>query len=165
MATIDELVRDFLAQKRIAVAGVSATHSTTANVIYRKLKSQGHEIYPVGASGGVFDGDEIHRNVASLPVTVDAVLVVTRPAATLDIVKQCVATGVKRVWMHDMMGTHPTWGKGMSKKLGSVSQEAVLLCRANGIAVIAGSCPMQFVGDIGHKCMRGLLRLSGSLQV
>lgn len=165
MATIDELVKDFLAQKRIAVAGVSATHQTTANFIYRTLKSKGYEMVAVGASGGVFEGDPVHRSIALLPAPVDAVLIVTRPAATLEIVKQCVATGVRRVWMHDMMGTRPTFGKALSRKAGSVSPEAVRLCRENGVAVIAGSCPMQFIGDLGHKCMRGLLRLSGSLQI
>jgi hypothetical protein len=47
----------------------------------------------------------------------------------------------------------------------SVSPEAVDLCRAEGIAVIAGACPMMYVreADVGHRCMRWLLRLTGGL--
>ena len=47
----------------------------------------------------------------------------------------------------------------------SVSPEAVAFCRAQGIAVIAGACPMMYVrgADLGHRCMRWLLRLTGGL--
>ena len=45
----------------------------------------------------------------------------------------------------------------------SVSAEAVRLCREHGIAVIPGSCPRQFDGDLGHKCMRWVLQMMGSL--
>lgn len=36
MLTLKEAVEDFLAQKRIAVAGVSRTREDAANIIYRK---------------------------------------------------------------------------------------------------------------------------------
>ena len=42
-------VHDFLAQKRLAVAGVSRHHShhPVGNQIYRRLKNSGHEVFPV----------------------------------------------------------------------------------------------------------------------
>jgi hypothetical protein len=42
----------------------------------------------------------------------------------------------------------------------------VEMCKANGIAVIPGSCPNQFLKpDFGHAMMRGLWRMFGFLNV
>ena len=44
----------------------------------------------------------------------------------------------------------------------SVSQEAVRMCRENGIAVIPGTCPNQFLKpDFGHAMMRVMFRTIG----
>jgi hypothetical protein len=48
----------------------------------------------------------------------------------------------------------------------SVSPEAVQMCRENGIEVIPGSCPNQFLNpDFGHKLMRGMFRTIGFLKI
>ena len=57
-----------------------------------------------------------------------------------------------------MMGTKP----GLAGSMTSVSQDAVQVCRENGIQVIPGSCPNQFLKpDIGHSMMRGMWGLFG----
>jgi hypothetical protein len=64
--------------------------------------------------------------------------------------------------MHCMMGTKP----GLAQSMTSVSAEAVRLCRENGITVIPGSCPNQFLKpDFGHRMMRGVMRMLGFLGV
>jgi predicted CoA-binding protein len=47
--TLDTKVHEFLAQKRIAVAGVSRNDGghPAANLIYRRLKTTGHDVFPV----------------------------------------------------------------------------------------------------------------------
>jgi len=55
--TLETKVHDFLAQRRIAVAGVSRDNSqhSASNLIYRRLKSTGHEVFAVNPntqSGG-----------------------------------------------------------------------------------------------------------------
>ena len=84
------------------------------------------------------------------------------PQVTEQIVRQCVELGIKHVWMHCMMGTKPGLAAGMT----SVSAEAVKLCRENGISVIPGSCPNQFLTpDFGHGLMRGLWQMVGFMNV
>jgi hypothetical protein len=53
----------------------------------------------------------------------------------------------------------------MGKKASSVSPAAVEYCRQRGISVIAGACPMMYGdgADLGHRCMRLILRLTGGL--
>ncbi len=162
MAKIDELVKDFLAQKRIAVVGVSDKRETGCNMSYRKFKATGYQVYAVNPRISSFDGDPCYPDLKSLPEKPEAVFILASPKVTDLIVQQCVDLGVKHVWMHCMMGTKP----GLVTSMSSVSPEAVRLCRENGIAVIPGTCPNQFLKpDVGHGMMRGLWRLFGFLSV
>ena len=162
MAPIDQLVQDFLAQKKIAVVGVSDKRETGCNLGYRKFKAAGYTVYAVNPHLTTFEGDPCYPDVQAIPETPDAVFILANPKVTDQIVQQCIARGIKHVWMHCMMGTKP----GLAANITSVSQTAVQRCRDNGIAVIPGSCPNQFLQpDFGHKLMRGLWRALGYLKI
>ncbi len=45
MSTLNEAVEEFLARKRITVAGVSRSGSEAFNLIYRKLRDAGSEVF------------------------------------------------------------------------------------------------------------------------
>jgi uncharacterized protein len=165
MATVHDLAREFLSQKRLAVAGVSGTREVPGNSIYQLLRQRGHEMYAISPHLDTFDGDRCYPTVTALPVVPDGVVIVTRPDVTLEVVKQCVEADVKRVWMHDMRGTQPKFAKESGQAMTSVSEEAVRLCKEHGITVIPGGCPRQFDGDFGHKCMRWMLQVMGALEI
>ena len=154
--SLETKVNDFLAQKRIAVAGVSRRngHHPVGNLIYRRLKNSGHDVFAVNPNMQTFEGDRCYPNLKSIPGGVDAVMIITRPATTNEIVRDCSGAGVRRVWMHQS-----------AAKGSSVSPEAVEYCRQHDISVIAGACPMMYGDDVdfGHKCMRWYLRLTGGL--
>ena len=154
---LDTKVHDFLAQKRIAVAGVSRETGghPAANLIYRRLKQTGHDVIPVNPHMQAFDGDRCYADLRSIPGGVDAVMIVTRPETTERIVHDCTDAGVRRVWMHQSLGKNAT----------SVSPAAVEYCQQHGISVIAGACPMMYGDgvDFGHACMRWMLKLTGGL--
>jgi predicted CoA-binding protein len=162
MAKIDEMVSAFLAQKSVAVVGVTSRRETGCNANYDRFKQAGYRVYAVSPRMTEFKGERCYPDLKSLPEKVDAVFILANPRVTDQIVKECVELGVKHVWMHCLMGTKP----GLSPEATSVSPEAVELCRKNGISVIPGSCPNQFLqADFGHAMMRGLWRLFGNLSV
>jgi len=162
MAKIDSLVQDFLAQKSIAVVGVSEKRDTGCNLAYTKFKDEGYRVYAVSPHTTTFKGDPCYPDLKSVPQKPDAVFILTNPKVTEVIVRECVELGIKNVWMHCMLGTKPGLGAGMT----SVSAEAVRLCQENGISVIPGACPNQFLkADFGHGMMRGLWGLMGFMKV
>ena len=162
MAKLDMMVQDFLAQKKIAIVGVSDKRETGCNLAYTKFKENGYKVYAVNPRISTFNGAPCYADLKSIPDKPDAVFILASPKVTDQIVQQCVDLGVKHVWMHCMMGTKPGLAAGMT----SVSQEAVEKCKANGIAVIPGSCPNQFLkADFGHAAMRGLWKLFGFMSV
>ena len=162
MAKLDNMVQDFLALKKIAVVGVSDKRDTGCNLTYTKLKENGYQVYAVNPRITTFNGDACYADLKSIPEKVDAVFILTSPKVTEQVVEQCVELGIKHVWMHCMMGTKPGLAAGMT----SVSQSAVEMCKANGIMVIPGTCPNQFLKpDFGHSMMRGMWKLFGFMNV
>ena len=162
MAKIDVLVKDFLAQKKIAVVGVSDKRETGCNLGYRKFKEAGYTTYPVNPHLTSFDGAPCYPDLKSIPDKPDAVFILASPRVTEQIVQQCVELNIKHVWMHCMMGTKP----GLAANTTSVSPDAVQICREHGITVIPGSCPNQFLKpDFGHAMMRVMWRTFGFLSV
>lgn len=162
MSKIDTLVQDFLTQQKIAVVGVSDKRETGCNLGYRKFKEAGYTVYAINPRLTTFEGAPCYPDLRAIPEPPDAVFILANPQVTEQIVQQCVELGIKHVWMHCMMGTKP----GLAASMTSVSQEAVRLCHENGIAVIPGSCPNQFLKpDFGHKVMRVMWRTLGFLRV
>ena len=162
MAKIDNLVQNFLAQKKIAVVGVSDKRETGCNQAYTKFKENGYQVFAVNPRISTFNGDACYPDLKSLPEKPDAVFLLTNPKVTEQVIQQCVDLGIKHVWMHCMMGTKP----GLATSMTSVSPSAVEVCKANGIEVIPGSCPNQYLNpDGGHKFMRGLWSLLGFMKV
>ena len=153
MVTTRVLVNDFLAQRRIAVAGVSRDSRQAANLIFRKLRDSGHEVFPINPRAADVEGAACYLDLKSAPAPIDGVMIVTRPEAVLEVVRQCSEIGIPRVWMHRSLGA------------GSVSEAAVAHCRDRGISVIAGGCPMMFCEpvDFGHRCLRWALGAMGRL--
>lgn len=145
--------KDFLSQRRIAVAGVSRSGRKAANLIYRKLRGAGYEVFPVNPRADQVEGDPCYPDLGSIPGGVDGVVISTKPESARVLVQECCRLGIPRVWMHRSLGE------------GSVSEEGVRLAREKGIRIIAGGCPMMFCEpvDFGHRCLRWFLGWSGRL--
>ena len=158
MAKIDPLVQDFLAQKKIAVVGVSDKRETGCNGAYHRFKDAGYAVSAVNPRISTFEGAPCYPDLKSIPEKPDAVFILTNPKVTEQIVQQCVDLGIQRVWMHCMMGTKPGLAAGMT----SVSPDAVRMCQEIGITVIPGACPNQYLNaDFGHKMMKVMFRTLG----
>ena len=150
MTTVSQAATDFLAHKRIAVAGVSrepASHG--ANLVYRRLRDRGYTVFATNPKADVVEGDPCYHDLASIPGGIDAVVIATPPAASESVVKEAQSLGVDRVWMHQSC----------------FSDEAVEYARDHRITAIAGACPLMFgpTSDFGHTCMRWALGLTGHL--
>lgn len=154
MTSIVGAATEFLANKRIAVTGVSRKpESHGSNVVYKRLRDRGYEVFAVNPNATELEGDACYPNLTAIPGGVDAVVIGTRPERAEATIRECVELGIKHVWMH--RGPGP----------GSVSPEAAAYGRQQGIAVIEGGCPCMFdpTADGAHKLMRFVLTLTGNV--
>jgi uncharacterized protein len=154
MQKIKDAASEFLAGRRIAVTGVSRDPNTHgANVVYRRLRERGYEVFAVNPNAPEVEGDPTYPNLGAIPGGVDGVVIATAPERAEATMRECSQLGIRQVWMH--RGPGP----------GSVSPGAAEYGRANGITVIDGGCPCMFkpTADPGHKMMRGVLKLAGNV--
>lgn len=145
MPTMKEAATEFLANKRIAVTGVSRTpREHGSNTVYKRLRDRGYEVFPVNPNADEVEGDACYHDLKSIPGGVDAVVIATAPDRAEDTMRECAELGITRVWMHRGPGA------------GSVSPTATAYGREHGITVIDGGCPLMFepTADFGHKVMR-----------
>lgn len=151
--SLADAAAEFLAQKRFAVAGVSRAGNAPANLIFRKLRDSGRDVYAINPNAESVEGTRCYPSLADLPETPDAVMIATHPDQAIEIAYQCQAAGVRHVWFHRSIDG------------GSYSADAARLCRDYGAVVIPGSCPMMHLApvDIAHRCMRGVLGLTRKL--
>jgi predicted CoA-binding protein len=145
MQTVKEAADAFLANKRIAVTGVSRSPKDHgSNTVYKRLRDRGYEVFAVNPNADKVEGDPCYQDLKSIPGGVQAVVIGTRPEIAEDTMRECAELGNTQVWMHRGPGT------------GSVSAAATAFGRQRGITVIDGGCPCMFgpTADFGHRVMR-----------
>lgn len=151
MQPIKDAASQFLAHRRIAVTGVSRTPASHgSNVVYKRLKDRGYEVFAVNPNAEQVEGDRCYADLQSIPGGVEAVVIGTRPESAMDTVRECEQLGIDEIWMHRGPGG------------GSVSAEAAEYGRQRGMTVIPGGCPLMFepVSDGGHKMMKWMFTMN-----
>jgi uncharacterized protein len=145
MQSVKEAASAFLANKRVAVTGVSRTPKTHgSNNVYKRLRERGYDVFAVNPNADEVEGDRCYQDLKSIPGGVQAVVIGTRSEIAEDTMRECAELGITQVWMHRGPGE------------GSVSEAATAYGRKHGITVIDGGCPLMFAptADFGHKVMR-----------
>jgi hypothetical protein len=151
---VKEAASEFLANKRIAVTGVSRNpKSHGSNFVYQRLRQRGYEVFAVNPNADEVEGDPCYHDLKSIPGGVDAVVIGTRPEIAEDTIRECADLRINHVWMHRSFGA------------GSVSEAAAQYGRERGIRVIDGGCPLMFdpTADVGHKVMRFAFTMTGKV--
>jgi predicted CoA-binding protein len=147
MPTMQEAASAFLANKRIAVTGVSRKPKEHgSNTVFKRLRERGYEVYAVNPNTDTVEGVRSYHDLKSIPGGVDAVVIGTAPSRAEGTMRECAELGIRHVWMHRGPGA------------GSVSRAATEYGRQHGITVIDGGCPLMFepTSDFAHKVMRVL---------
>lgn len=144
MTKVPPAIVAFLAGDPIAVAGVSRAGNTPGNAILRKLRDAGHHVIPINPNAAEIEGLPCFPDLGSVPGPVHGVMVVTHPSVSASVALAAVERGVKHIWFHRSFGD------------GSVSPEALEVCRAHGLEPIEGGCPLMYCQpvDLAHRCFR-----------
>jgi len=124
---MQELIKDFMNQKRFAVIGATNNPQKYGNQIMKNLKSRGYEVFPVNPRLKELDGLACYSSLADIPVKVDVVDFVVPPEVTEEVLKQCKELGLDRIWLQP----------------GSESETAITYSRENNLKVVHSVCVMM----------------------
>ena len=105
MLTMKEAAAAFLANKRIAVTGVSRRATDHgSNTVYKRLRDRGYEVFAVNPNADEVEGAQSYHDLKSIPGGVDAVVIATAPDKAEGTMRECDELGIKQVWMHRSFG-------------------------------------------------------------
>lgn len=140
-------ITDFLAPKKMAIAGASRNPKKFGGTVFAELKKRGFELYPVNPETRELDGGPCYASVKDLPAGIDRLYIVTPKKETFDVVRDAVAYGIKKLWIQQQSDT----------------PEALELARSNGMSVISGRCMMMFADPVSgaHGFHRWMMRFFG----
>jgi len=147
-----ERIQEFLGQRRLAIVGVSQQPQHFSRALFREFRNRGYDVVPVNPAAREIEGQPCFASVRDVQPPVSNVLLMTAPAVTEAVVRDCADSGVQRVWMFRGGGT------------GSVSTEAVRFCESKSIAVIPGECPFMFLpgGAWFHRLHGWVKKIAGA---
>lgn len=147
--TSREIISEFLAQRTLALVGMSRKGGKFGNAVYKELKAKGYTIFPVHPEADTIDGERCWPNLRSLPDAAGGIVIVVPPAETEKVVEEAHLAGIQRVWMQQ----------------GSESPKAVRYCEENGMKVVQGECILMFAEPAAffHRAHRWVRRVFGKL--
>ena len=140
-----QTIDDFLAQKRIAIVGVSRSARDFTRSLFDEFVRRGYDAIPVNPNTGEIDGRKCFASVGQIEPKADAALIMTPAAQSETVARECSEAGVPRVWFYRAVGQ------------GAVNERAVDLCESKGMRVVAGRCPFMFFPNPGFHGWHGLL--------
>lgn len=110
--------------KTIAVVGLSPRVERPSYRVSRAMQGFGYRIVPVRPAVTEVLGEKAYARLTDIPFKVDLVDVFRNADEVGPIVDECIALGVKRLWLQD----------------GVVNEEAAERARAAGITVVMDRC-------------------------
>ena len=118
---IRALLRDV---KTIAVLGLSDNPARPSYHVAQALQGFGYRIVPVRPAQAEVLGEQAYASLAAVPMVPDLVDVFRAPEHVPGIVDECIAKGVKRLWLQE----------------GVVHEAAAEKARAAGMTVVMDRC-------------------------
>jgi predicted CoA-binding protein len=123
---MQDLIKEFMSQKRFAVVGATSNTKKYGNKIFKNLKKRSYEVYPVNPRLKEIEGTKCYATISEVPAKIDVVDFVVPPPVTEAILKECQELGLARIWLQP----------------GSESEAAIAFCHENNLKVVHGVCVM-----------------------
>lgn len=119
-------ITDFLAQRTLAVVGVSRDPEKFGYRVWKNLREKGYRVHAVNPKVTEIDGAPCYPSLAALPEPVGGAVLVVPPAVSEPIIREAAAAGIRRVWM----------------QLDAESPAAIASAEKLGLSVVHDACVM-----------------------
>jgi len=117
------LEEKMLEKKVWAVIGANQDRQKYGNMIYRKLKEKGYEVYAVNPMYDSVEGDICYKDLSSLPKVPEVLDMVVSPKRGRPVLEEAAKLGIKYIWLQP-----GTFDDDLLKKIDELGLEAVQAC-------------------------------------
>lgn len=137
-------VHNFLAQKNIAVVGVSNKKKKFGNYIFEKLNDEGYSVFAVNPNADENTEIKFYKSVNDLDI-ISAIVFVTKPNVTNSILREGIPINVKNIWVQQ----------------GAGNEETKLILSSMDVEFVFNKCLMMFIEPVKgiHKFHRTINRI------
>ncbi len=133
--TSAEKIAGFLSSSLFAVAGASSDPDKFGYRCFVALRRSGRTVHPINPRAAEIVGVPAYASLSRVPGQVGALLVVTPPQVTEQVVADAIASGVRYIWMQP----------------GAESRSAVAQAEAAGVVVLfGGPCVLVELAKLGE---------------
>jgi uncharacterized protein len=133
--TILKDINEFLANRRLAMVGVSRNDKAFSRSLMRDLLARGYDVVPINPKLNSVEDRVCYPRVSEIENPVTAAIVMARAANLGEIARDCALAGIKSVWIVRSQGDRVE------------RVQAIRLLEENLITVIDGQCPFMFLPD------------------
>ena len=124
MDKMDVLMEQMLTLKKWAVVGATDNQDKFGYKIYKLLKMKGYDVTPINPVYESVDGDECLDTLKNMSEIPDCVSVVVSPKRSLEVVKDAIDLGIKRIWFQP----------------GTFDEDVISLAEDNKIDIVFYNC-------------------------
>jgi len=135
--TTQNLIKEFLSQKRFAMIGVSRNPKDFSRSLFSEFIKRGYDVVPVNPHATDIDGIKPPGSILEVSPPVTGALLMVPPLFMQQVVKNCSEAGITLMWIYGITGRK------------SVDSRILKSCDDYGIRLIAGECPFMFFHDAG----------------
>ena len=125
-------IDEFFSLESYAIIGVSRDTKKFGNSIYKEMKTNKLNVFPIHPELENIGEDKCYRSLNSLPSKPEALIISVNKNKTLEAVKEAENFGIKNIWIQLMSDT----------------PEAVEFCKKNGINIIAKECILMYMEPV-----------------
>jgi len=146
---MDQVVKDFVAGKRLALVGASRSGKKFGNMAYKELKQRGYEVYMIHPQASEIDGEPCYPSLQAVEGKVDGVFVSVPPSQGMQVLQEASQAGIKNVWIQQQ-GDSP---------------ELLEMGNSLGLNLVHGKCILMYAEPVRsfHGFHRFFVRLTGKL--
>lgn len=117
------LEEKILEKKVWAVVGANQDPEKYGNMIYRKLKTRGYEVYAVNPMYETIEGDKCYKDISSLPKVPEVIDMVVSPKRGKLVLEEAAQLGIRYIWLQP-----ETYDDELLKLIDELGLEAVQAC-------------------------------------
>jgi len=141
-------IKQFLSQKSIALIGFSRKEKSFSRNVFAQLSKSGYHIFTVNPHTESINGSTVYKTVIDIPYKIDAALLLTPKAETLNAARDIVQRGIKNIWIQQF----------------SETPEAISYCREKDVNLVSGKCILMYCEPVKniHSIHRFISKLTGS---
>jgi len=125
-------IEDFIKEKSFLFYGISSSKGKFGNSVLKHLNDNGYDVVPIHPEIKQVLGIDCFSNPSDVNRQITSAIVILSPENTERVVRELIDNGIKKIWIQQR----------------SESENAVNMCKENGIEVITGECILMYTEPV-----------------